>query len=162
MEDQLKWFEAALGAVSKINTTDGFGTLEDARCPKCESSDFAKVSDVFAESVGRLEEQGGNDTRDVRVGGLTDTQIVGKLGPPRRTSALGVGFGVGVVLAGISFFIYKRFGELPGEISFAASLVVTAVVLLTTLRSFSDKYYHKRQAWNRLFMCRRCGQLVTS
>ncbi|MEP6494135.1 MAG: hypothetical protein ABJF01_15735 [bacterium] len=158
-EDGLQWFEAALGAVSKINDGEKRG-LDDARCPKCDASDFVQVADLFAESVGRLEEPG--DPSAVRDGGLTDAQIVARFAPPSRTSAAGVGLGVGLVLSAIAFFLYKRYGELVGEISLAVVLVVTAIVLLTTLRSFSDRYYHRRQQWNRLYMCRKCGQLVSS
>ena len=159
-ERGLEWFESALGAVSKINLTEGVG-LEGARCPQCEASDFAKVSDLYAESLVRLEEQGGDDGT-VRAAGMTDAQIVARLGPPRRTSALIVVLPVALSLAAIAFYLYRRFGETVGQISFIAALVVTTIVLMTTLRSFSDRYYHKRQRWNRLYKCRKCGQLIAS
>ena len=32
----------------------------------------------------------------------------------------------------------------------------------TTVRRLSDQYYHGKQRWNKLYMCRQCGQLVAS
>ena len=158
-DDRLEWFEAALGAVSKITSDDD--ELRGARCPKCDASSFVRISDLYADSVSRLEEQA-DSSRAVREGGMTDLQIVEKLGPPRQKSALGVVLAVAIPLSAIAFYLYRRVGETVGQISFAVDIVVTSIIFMTTLRRVSDRYYHGRRRWNSTFMCRRCGQLVAS
>src|SRR4051812_23610498 len=116
-QDGLEWFEAALGAVSKIDNPEGNG-LEGARCPKCNAADFTKISDLYSESVGRIEEQGTAAAAAPveRQGGMTDLQIVERFAPPRRTSSVGVAATVGVVLAAVAFLVYRRFGETAGQL----------------------------------------------
>ena len=160
-EEELRWIEAALGAVSKLNADEAQGDLRDARCPKCNASDFVKISDLYSESVGRLEENA-DSPETVRDGGMTDTQIVAKFRPPRRRSALGVTLAVAVPLAAAAFYLYRRVGGDVGQIALIVAGVITAIAFMTTVRRFSDQYYHRRQRWNSLFMCRRCGQLVAS
>jgi len=157
--DGLERFEAALGAISKITSEDR--ELVGARCPKCGASDFAKISDLFAEAAGRLDEQPGS-AGSVREGGMTDALIVEKFRPPERKSAAGLVLAVAVPLSAVCFYLYRRFGDLVGQSAIAAAAVVTVIVLLTTLRRRSDQYYERRRRWNSLFMCRRCGQLVAS
>ena len=160
-DDELKWIEAALGAVSKLNADEVQDDLVGARCPKCEASDFVKVSDLYAESVGRLEEHP-DSPPTVRDGGMTDMQIVRKFAPPRRSSALGITIAVAIPLGTAAFYSYRRFGDNIGQIAIAVAAVVTVIVFMTSLRRFSDQYYHRRRRWNSLFMCRKCGQLVAS
>jgi hypothetical protein len=159
--DELERFEAILGAVSRSLSDDGNDDpLADARCPKCEASSFVRVSDLYEDAVRRLSE---GDVADVvREGGRTDSQIVARLAPPRRRSPRGIVAAVAVPLAGVSFYLYRRFGDTIGQASIVITLVVTVIVLLTTLRRLSDQYYARRHEWNTLFMCRRCGQLVRS
>ena len=159
-DDGLEWFEAAMGAVSRINL-ESDTTLEGARCPKCDARDFVKISDLYSESIGRLEAPA-EGADEVLAGGMTPRQVVQRFVPPRRTSALGVGGAVAVILAIATYLVYRRFGETPGELSILVSIVITTIVLLSTLRRFSDRFYHKRQRWNRLHMCRQCGQLVSA
>jgi uncharacterized membrane protein YeaQ/YmgE (transglycosylase-associated protein family) len=161
--DGLDRFEAALGAISKLNLGGDDarpGAMEGARCPKCDASDFIKISDLYPESAGRLEE--GGDPTAVRDGGLTDATIVARFAPPRRTSPIGIAATVGVILAAIAGYIYHRFGDTPGQIAFVVTVVITAMVLMTMARRFSDQYYYRRQRWLRTYMCRKCGQLVGS
>jgi hypothetical protein len=160
-DDELRWIEAALGAVSKLNADETQDDLRGARCPKCNASNFARVSDLYAESVGRLEENP-DSARTIRDGGMTDTQIVDKFRPPRRKTAAGPTLAVAIPLGVAAFYLYRRFGDNVGQISAVVAGVVTMIVLLTSLRRLSDQYYHRRQRWNSLFMCRQCGQLVAS
>jgi hypothetical protein len=156
-EDGLAWFENVLGAASKNEQ----GDMQGARCPKCNGADFVKISDLFAESAGRLGENA--EARGAaRAGGLTDEQIVRKFAPPRQSSAMGAALAVGVPLGAIAFYVYRRFGDNAGQLSILVTLVVTAIVLMTMARKFSDKYYHAQRRWNRLFMCLKCGQVVAS
>lgn len=158
--DGLERFEAVLGAISKITSdTSDTADLVGARCPKCHASSFARVSDLYPEAVGRLEEQP-ESANVVRVGGLTDLQLVKKLSPPRRKSALGIVLAVAVPLAAVAYFLYRRFGDNAGELAAVGGLVITTIVFLTTLRRQSDAYYHGRRRWNSLYVCRQCGQLV--
>ena len=159
--DELERFEAILGAVSRSLSDDGNDDrLADARCPKCEASSFIRVSDLYEDAVRRLSEGAAADV--VREGGRTDSQIVARLAPPERRSARVIVAAVAVPLGAVSFYLYRRFGDTIGQASIVITLVVTAIVLLTTLRRLSDEYYARRHEWNTLFMCRRCGQLVRS
>jgi hypothetical protein len=160
-DEELRWIEAALGAVSKLNADESHDGLYGVRCPKCEASDFVSVSDLYAESVGRLEENP-SAAGIVRDGGMTDIQIVEKFSPPRRKSAAGVTIAVALPLAAVAAYLYRRVGENVGQIALAVAIVVTAIVLMSSLRRLSDQYYHRRRRWNSLFLCRRCGQLVAS
>lgn len=159
-DDGLERFEAMLGAISKI--TSGDEGLVGARCPQCGASNFAKVSDLFDEARGRLEEQQDGSAGVVREGGMTDRQIVEKFRPPQRRSALGRAIAVAVPLSAVAFYLYRRFGETAGQFSAAAALIATAIVLMTSLRRLSDEYYSRRRRWNSLHMCRQCGQVVAS
>jgi hypothetical protein len=161
MKDDLQWIEGVLGAVSKINTDDVVDDMSGARCPKCNASDFVRVSDLFTESVGRLEEDPGGAST-VRDGGMTDAQIVEKFRPPRRRSAVGAAIVVAIPLSAIAFYMYRRVGENVGQIAIVVDLLVTAAVLMTRLRRYSDEYYERRRRWRSLFLCRKCGQLVAS
>ena len=156
-DDGLEKFEAALGAISKITSEDT--ELVGARCPKCEASDFVKVSDLYTEAVGRLQEQP-DAPGPVREGGMTDRQIVAKFTPPRRKTVAGVVIAFALPLSGGAYYVYWRFGNTPGQIAAAASVILMAIVLMTSLRRLSDQYYNQRRRWRSLHMCRRCGQLV--
>jgi hypothetical protein len=160
-DDELERFEAMLGALSSGLSGAGDDALTGARCPKCEASSFVRVSELYDDAVRRLGEPGA-DTDLVREGGRTDRQIVETLGPPRRRSARGTVIAVAIPLAIIAVYLYRRFGDTVGQASIVASLIVTLIVFLTRLRRLSDEYYARRHEWSRLFMCRRCGQLVRS
>jgi hypothetical protein len=163
-DDELARFEAMMGALSKSLAGDGAGeddALAGARCPKCEASSFVRVSELYDDAVRRLDEPGGG-AETARQGGRTDLQIVERLGPPRRRSALRTVLVVGVPLGAVAFYVYRRFGGTIGQGSIVLTLIATLIVFLTTVRRLSDDYYKKRNQWNRLFMCRRCGQLVSS
>jgi len=160
--DDIQRIEAMFGAISKIAAGEELDPqLTDARCPKCGKSNFARVSDVYSEAVGRIEENPDN-ANQVHVGGLTDMRIVAKLKPPRRKSAAGRVLFVGVPLGAGAYYVYRRFGDSLGQLAIVVAAVATVIVLLTTLRRLSDEYYHSRRRWNSLFMCRECGQLVAS
>jgi hypothetical protein len=159
-DDDIRRIEAVFGAISKIAAGEEPDTeLSDARCPKCGKSSFVRVSDLYTEAVVRLEAnpEGANV---VRVGGMTDVQIIAKLKPPRRKSAAGRVLAVAIPLGAGAYYVYRRFGDSLGQLAIVVSIVLTVIVLLTTMRRLSDDYYHRRRRWNSLFMCRECGQLV--
>jgi hypothetical protein len=160
-DDELERFEAMLGALSSSLSGDGDDGLTGARCPKCEASSFVRVSELYDDAVRRLGEPGA-DADVVREGGRTDRQIVERLSPPQRRSARGIVIAVAIPLAIVAFYLYRRFGDTVGQGSIVAAVVVLLIVFLTTLRRLSDEYYARRHEWSRLFMCRRCGQLVSS
>lgn len=157
-DDRLEWLQAAMHAVSKID--DDGDDLFGARCPKCNWTGFVSIQDAYSESAGRLEDSPATNAE--RVGGLTDAQIVARLRPPTRKSALRVAGPVGVVLAAIAAFIWKRFGGDWGQIAAVVAGLLTLTVFMTWLRRYSDEYYDRRKRWRSLYMCRRCGQLVSS
>lgn len=156
MADEEKWLEGVLGAASGEEPPPD---MTDARCPKCKAQDFAKVSDLYTDSVIRLEDP--TERRGVkRAGGLTDEQIVREFGPPTRGSAVASTLIVAVPLTAIVFYVYRRFGDNLGQIAIVAAIVITFGVFMSRMRAYSDKYYHARTKWNRMYMCRNCGQRV--
>ena len=161
-DDEIRRIEAVFGAISRIAGGDEpESELRDARCPKCGKSDFARLSDIYSEAVGRLQEDPAQAIV-VRVAGLSDAQIVEKFRPPERKSAALTVAVVAVPMGAVAAYLYKRFGEGVGQLSIVVAIVVTAIVLLTTLRRASDDYYARRRRWDGLFMCRHCGQVVMS
>ena len=74
MAGELEKFEAVFGAISKM-TGDEDPTLGNARCPKCRASDFVQVTDLYTETVGRVEESP-ESADQIRVGGMTDAQAM--------------------------------------------------------------------------------------
>lgn len=157
-DDRLEWLHAAVNAVSKLDS-DVPHELRDARCPKCNASAFVNAADLYYESAGRLEDDP-NTPNEVRAGGMTDRQIVARLRPPRRKSALWPAVLVALPLATGAFFVYRRFGQGIGEFAFVADFLVTLTVFMTWLRRYSDQYYDRRKRWRSLHVCSRCGQLV--
>ena len=162
-DDELERFEAVMGALSK--SLSGEGERDDgligARCPKCEGSSFVRVSELYEDAARRLDEHA--DAQDIaREGGRTDRQIVARLGPPQRRSSLRTVIAVALPLSVVAFYVYRRFEGTIGQAAIVATLIVTLIVFLTTVRRLSDDYYARRDEWRRLFMCRRCGQLVRS
>jgi len=156
-DDRLEWIQAAMHAVSKIDAdTDD---LAGARCPKCNWSGFVNVQDLYSESFGRLED--GVHSDEQRAGGLTDAQIVARLGPPRRKSALRPALAVAVPLAAAGYYVLRRFGTNVGEAALVGAFLVTLTVFMTWMRRYSDQYYDRRKQWRSLYMCRRCGQLIS-
>lgn len=159
-DDEIQRIEAVFGAISKIAAgEEPDSELRDARCPKCGQSSFAHAPDLYAEAVGRLEENPG-EANTVRVAGLSDAQILARFRPPRRGSAALTVSLFALPLGAAAAFVYLRFGETLGELAIGVAVVVTVIVLMTTLRRLSDEYYDQRRLWNSLFMCRNCGQLV--
>ncbi|MDB4875300.1 MAG: hypothetical protein JWM41_1746 [Gemmatimonadetes bacterium] len=160
-DDELQRFEAMLGAISKI--TSGNEEVSDqlagARCPKCNASSFVKISELHEEALRGAEEQSG-ESAAVRAGGITDRQILAKFSPPQRRSPVGGALLVGAAFAVVAVLLYRRFGATGGQLGAVAAIVAAAVMLMTRARRFSDEYYARRQRWNKLYMCRSCGQLV--
>ena len=161
MADEFERFEAVMGALSKSLSGDEDQGLIGARCPKCDGSSFIRVSELYDDAARRLGDQ--PDAEDVvREGGRTDRQIVARLAPPERRSALRTVIAVAVPLSVGAFYVYRRFEGTIGQAAIVITLIVSLMVFLTRTRRLSDDYYTKRSQWNKLFMCRRCGQLVSS
>src|SRR5262252_958674 len=157
-DDRLEWLHAAVNAVSKLDTDDDH-ELRDARCPKCNASAFVSAADLYHESAGRLEEAP-DAPAEVRAGGMTDQQIVRRLRPPRRRTALRPAALVALPLSVGAFYVFRRFGPGVGQLAFVADFLVTLTVFMTYLRRYSDEYYERRKKWRSLHVCSRCGQLV--
>ena len=157
--DKLDQFEAIFGAIAKITSGDPDSGLDDARCPKCHSADFAEVVDLFSEAAGRVDES--PDAADqVLVAGLTNGEIISRFAPPQRKSAVVIPLLVATPLAAISYYIFTRFGENAGIFAALGTGVITVGMLLTYLRKRSDEFYAARRVWRNLYLCKKCGQLV--
>ncbi len=159
--DEIRRIEAVFGAISKIAAGDDLGPdLYGAKCPKCGKSDFAKVADIYSEAVARIESNPA-EANVVHVGDSSDLDLVEKLRPPRPKSAALRVLLVAIPVGAIAYYVYRRFGDSAGQLAIMAAIIVTVIVLLTSLRKVSDDHYHRRRRWDRLFMCRHCGQLVS-
>jgi hypothetical protein len=154
-DDDSKWLEGVLGAASGEAAPPD---MANARCPKCGAQEFVRISELYPESLYRIED--GESSDEKRAGGMTDAQIVREFAPPTRGSAIATTAIVAVPLGAAAFYIYKRYGSNLGQIAAVAAIVIVFAVLLTRVRAYSDKYYHARTRWNRLYMCRKCGQRV--
>ena len=161
MPDKIDQFEAVFGAIAKITSGDQNPVLVDARCPKCRASDFVQVADLFYEAAGQIEVSP-DAAGTVLVAGLTNEQIVKKFRPPERRSPLITPILVAMPLALIALFVRNRFGADPGLFTAVGGGVIVLGVLMTSLRKSSDQYYAARRMWRSLYLCRKCGQLVTS
>ncbi|HEY9227095.1 MAG TPA: hypothetical protein VIP11_10640, partial [Gemmatimonadaceae bacterium] len=137
-DDKLSQFEAIFGAISKIASGDEGGALLDARCPKCGASDFVEVVDLYSEAADRVAESP-ESAGVVHVGGLTDEEIVRRFAPPQRKSALVTPLFIAIPLAAAAFYVYRRFGETPGQFAGMGAGIITVAVLLTSLRKRSDE-----------------------
>jgi len=161
MSNKIDQFEAVFGAIAKIASGDEDPALADARCPKCRASDFVQVVDLFYEAAGQIEASP-DAAGTVLVAGMTNEQIVKKFAPPARRSPLITPILVAIPFALIALWVRSRFGSDPGLFTAVGGGVVVLGVLLTSLRKSSDQYYAERQLWRKLYMCRKCGQLVAS
>jgi hypothetical protein len=154
-DDGAAWLENVLGGQSDPDGPD----IRDARCPKCGAADFAQISDLYSDSLVRLED-GREPSPIACAGGMTDAQIVKEFAPPRPKSAPITTLIVALPLAAAAFYLYRRFGGTLGQTAVIVAGILTIVTFLTRMRAYSDKYYHDRRRWNHLFMCRKCGQRV--
>jgi hypothetical protein len=154
-DDNSAWLENVLGGQSGEEKPD----IRDARCPKCGAADFAPISDLYTDSVVRLED-GGQQSPVASVGGMTDAQIVREFAPPTRKSAPITTLIVAVPVAAAAFYVYRRFEGTIGQIAVIVAGILVIATFLTRTRAYSDKYYEDRRRWNHLFMCRKCGQRV--
>jgi len=154
-DDDSKWLEGVLGAASGEAPPPD---MSNARCPKCGAQEFVRISELYPEARYRIED--GESTDEKRIGGMTDAQIVREFAPPTRGSAVATTAFIMVPLAAAAFYVYKKYGDNLGQIAAVAGIVITVAVFLTRVRAYSDKYYHARTRWNRMYMCRNCGQRV--
>lgn len=161
MPNRIDQFEAVFGAIARITSGDEDPALADAQCPKCRASDFVQVADVFYEAVGQIEASP-DAAGTVLVAGMTNEQIVKKFAPPGRRSPLITPILVAIPLAALALWIRGRFGADPGLYTAVGGAVIVLGVLMTSLRKSSDQHYAARQFWRKLYLCRKCGQLVAS
>jgi hypothetical protein len=161
MPDGFREFEAVLGALSKMTSDEApTGDLLDAKCPKCESSEFIKVTDLYDEARARVEDapETANTPRD---GGVTDAQAIARFAAPQQRSVTPRIAAAAVILGAVVLLVFRRFGVQVGQFAVAGAVVLLVGVGLTTMRKLSDDFYNRRARWRKLYMCRRCGQLVS-
>jgi hypothetical protein len=161
MADELRNFEAMLGAFADIVPDREEPVLTGVRCAKCDWTGFARVEAVYDAAVSRVVHER-SDPSTKRDGGFSDEEIIDRFAPPRRRSPVMPAIVVAALLAGAAYYVNRRYG---GNAGFAAGLgaaVLSVVFLLTRARALSDGYYNKKARWRKQFMCRKCGQVVDS
>jgi hypothetical protein len=160
MPDGFREFEAVLGALSKMTSDETVSDdLLDARCPKCNASSFIKITDLYDQARLRLEESEGVAGPPL-VAGLSDEDILERFAPPQRRSPLWRIGVPAVVLGAIVILVLRQFGVTAAELAAAGALVLLVGITLTTFRKLGDDYYDRRRRWRKLYICRKCGQLV--
>ena len=160
MPNKIDQFEAVFGAIARISSGDENPALADALCPKCRASDFAQVLELFYEAAGQIEASpAAADT--VLVAGMTNEQIVKKFAPPERRSPLITPLLVSIPLGLIALWVRSRFGNDAGLFTAVGGGVIVIGVLMTSFRKRSDEHYKASKVWRSLYMCRKCGQLVS-
>jgi hypothetical protein len=162
MADELRQFEAVLGAIGKLPLgEDESGNLDGAKCPSCGWSGFAKISDVYHESSVRVhaEPENADVKREI---GMSDNEIVRKFAPPKRKSVVPTLAIAVVILGGVAYETYRRYGDNLGTIAILVAVVALATITLMTLRKNSDTYFYSRKRWNKLYRCRKCGQVIAA
>jgi hypothetical protein len=157
-EDELRQFEAVLGAISKMTSDTDVGDLVDAKCPKCGASDFVSVVDLY--DIAALRAENGEPSNVPREGGLTDEQIMRKFAPPQKKAIAPRVAAVTVPLLAAGGWIYHRYGDNAGELALIAAGVLIIGFALTSARKLSGDYYDRRARWRKTYLCRQCGQLV--
>lgn len=157
-EDELRQFEAVLGAIGKMTSDMDVGSLVDAKCPKCGASDFVAVVDLFDIAARRAEE--GEPSNVPREGGLTDEQIMRKFAPPMKKGIALRVLIVAIPLLAAGGWIYHRYGDNAGEFALIGAGVLIIGWGLTSARKLSGDYYDRRARWRKTYLCRKCGQLV--
>ena len=157
-EDELRQFEAVLGAISKMTSDADIGNLVDAKCPKCGASDFVSVVDLYDIAARRAED--GEPTNVPREGGLTDAQIMRSFAPPQKKAIAARIVAVAVPLLAAGGWIYHRYGDNAGELALIVAAVLIVGFGLTTARKLSGDYYDRRARWRKTYLCQQCGQLV--
>lgn len=157
-DDELRKIEAILGAISNITSERDEAPLVGVRCPNCGWTSFVKVETLYDAAATRLEDPRAEpSTRD---GGLTDQEIVSRLAPPTRRSATIPTVVLAIVLTAAAVYIYRRFGDVPGQVAGIAAFVSVLMFFMTRTRALSDAYYDAARSWRRRYACRKCGQIV--
>jgi hypothetical protein len=160
-DDELGNFERVLGAFANIVPDREEPVLTGVRCPKCDWTGFVRAEAAYDAAASRVV-HGRSDPTAKYDGGLTDEEIIKRLAPPTRRSPIPSTLVAAAVLAGAAYYVNRRFGSNPGFVATLVAVVLGVVFLLTRARALSDGYYNGRARWRKLFMCRKCGQLVDS
>jgi hypothetical protein len=161
MADELRNFEAMLGAFADIVPDREEPVLSGVRCPKCDWTGFARVEAVYDAAVSRVVHER-NDPAAKRDGGFTDEEIIDRFAPPRRRSPVVPTIIFAALLGGGAYYVNQRYGSNAGFAAGLATAVLTVVFLLTRARALSDGYYTAKARWRKQFICRKCGQVVDS
>ena len=160
MPDGFREFEAVLGAFSKMTTDEPRADdLLDAKCPKCESSSFIKITDLYDEARYRAEDSP-ETINTPRDGGVTDAQAIARFAPPQKRSPTLRIVSAAVIFGIVVYAVYHYFGASAAQFAGAGAVVLLVGVMLTTMRKLSDDFYDRRARWRKLYMCRKCGQLI--
>jgi len=136
-------------------------------CPNCSSTDFRKVSLVYAAGIHESRGWflglllGGADGAILgRYRGTSQSRLSRLLNPPRRLPYVAP-----IVLWLIGFFILMSF-DAQGKLSWVMAVLSVAYVLLLPAYLLGSLIYNlfirpkKFKQWQQKFMCQHCGAIV--
>ena len=136
-------------------------------CPNCSSTDFRKVSLVYAAGIHESRGWflglllGGVDGALLgRYRGTSQSRLSRLLNPPRRLPYVAP-----TVLWLIGFFILMSF-DAQGKLSWAMAVLSVAYILLLPAYVLGSLTYNlffrpkKFKQWQQKFMCQRCGATI--
>jgi DNA-directed RNA polymerase subunit RPC12/RpoP len=149
-------------------------------CPKCGSTEFTKVSMVYAEGISDLEARSrgwgllfGSGGADIAFGRFRttaeiQTQLSQRVSPPHKWSYWKILFGGLLGLLILEFILgyvdtfLRTGGNFKAQLAWFGYgyLSVVAFVLIVAFRYNFAVFPRRYRLWERSFMCRRCGQLL--
>ncbi|MGH9440281.1 MAG: hypothetical protein ACRD22_21035 [Terriglobia bacterium] len=149
-------------------------------CPKCGSTEFTKLSLIYAEGFSKLEARSrgwglivGSDGADLAFGkfrtkGQIQTKLSQKLSPPRKWSYWKIAFGGLVGLLVLEFILgyvdtfLRVGGNFNQQLAWLGYSYIGAVafILCLAFRYNFGVFPRRYHLWDRSFMCRRCGHIL--
>lgn len=149
-------------------------------CPRCGSTEFKKLSLVYAEGLSDLEARsrgwgllvgsGGAELGfgSFRTKGEIQTRLSQKVSPPRKWSYWKIVFGGLIGLMILEFILgyvdtfLRTGGNFNQQLAWFGYtwLGVIAVILGITFRHNVWQVPKRCRLWDRSFMCRRCGHVL--
>jgi hypothetical protein len=152
----------------------------NVKCPECGSTEFTKLSLIYAEGFSDLEARsrgwalllgsGGSDLGfgKLRAKGQIQTKLSQKVSPPRRWSywkivvAGPVGLFILEFILGYTDTFLRSGGGFNQQLAWFGYgwLGIVALILCFAIRFNVAVFPMRYRVWDQSFMCRSCGHIV--